>query len=149
MSYWETTEVIHGNERIFTPTTLVASLISMCVLYRTTIYSTTHKLTILRLPYPHKLAISWLHHTIHKLSIPLLITQSCSTITDFPQTDLSVLGVAGFLDLVVALLGEADNKHSQQVAIGGLHVNTGLNQGLQHTKYKPVSKHYHTQTQQP
>ncbi len=43
---------------------------------------------------------------------------------------LAGLGVAGALDLVLALLGEGDAEHAQHVAVGGLHVHVGLDQRL-------------------
>lgn len=42
-----------------------------------------------------------------------------------------MFGIAGLLDLVVPLLGEANAEHTQQIAICGLHINMGFNQGLQ------------------
>jgi hypothetical protein len=49
---------------------------------------------------------------------------------------LVALGVAGLLDLVLHLLGEADAEHAQEHTVGGLYINMGLDQGLEHiTKY--------------
>lgn len=42
-----------------------------------------------------------------------------------------MFGIAGLLDLVVPLLGEANAEQTQQVTICGLHINMGLNQGLE------------------
>ena len=46
-------------------------------------------------------------------------------------TNLCMFGVAGLLDLVVPLLGEANAERAQQVAVCSLHIDMGLNQGLQ------------------
>ena len=45
-------------------------------------------------------------------------------------TDLSRLGVGGLLDLVDALLGEGNSKEAEQVTIGGLDIDVGLDDGL-------------------
>lgn len=44
--------------------------------------------------------------------------------------DLTALGVGGLLDLCVAALGKADGKHTQQVAVGGLDIDVGLDDSL-------------------
>ena len=45
------------------------------------------------------------------------------------------LGVAGGLNLLLRLLGEGDAEHTQNVAIGGLSLNEGLNERV------PLLKH--------
>lgn len=45
-------------------------------------------------------------------------------------TDLAALGIGGLLDLLGATLGEADGEEAKEVAVGGLDVNVGLDQGL-------------------
>jgi hypothetical protein len=40
------------------------------------------------------------------------------------------LGVASGLDLLLSLLGEGDAEHSEDVAIGGLRLNEGLDEGV-------------------
>ena len=47
------------------------------------------------------------------------------------DTHLGVLGIAGLLDLVGPLLGEANAEQSQEEAISRLHVYVGLDQRLQ------------------
>src|SRR5699024_3030280 len=44
--------------------------------------------------------------------------------------DLSGLSVAGLLDLVGPLAGEADAKDAQKIAVGGADVHVGLDQSL-------------------
>jgi hypothetical protein len=43
---------------------------------------------------------------------------------------LGALGVRGLAGLVLAALGEANGEHAERVAIGGLDVREGLNQGV-------------------
>lgn len=45
-------------------------------------------------------------------------------------TDLLVLSVGGLSDLVGALLGEAHTEQAEKIAIGGLHIDVGLNHCL-------------------
>lgn len=45
-------------------------------------------------------------------------------------TDLGVLSVAGLALAERVLVGESDAEHTEQVSVGGLHVNVGLDQGL-------------------
>lgn len=44
--------------------------------------------------------------------------------------DLGRLGLAGLADLIRSLLGEGNGKHAEGVAISGLDIGMGLNQGL-------------------
>lgn len=44
--------------------------------------------------------------------------------------NLAALGVGGLLDLSVPALCETNGEHSEQVAIGGLDIDVGLNNGL-------------------
>lgn len=46
------------------------------------------------------------------------------------STNLRRAGVGGLLDLVGATLGEGDGEQTQEVVIGGLHSNVGLDQRL-------------------
>ena len=41
-----------------------------------------------------------------------------------------MLSVASLALTEGVLVGESDAEHTEQVAVGGLHVNVGLNQGL-------------------
>ena len=45
-------------------------------------------------------------------------------------TDLSVGGVGGLTELVLAALGEGDGEEAEEVTVSGLDVNEGLDQGL-------------------
>lgn len=45
-------------------------------------------------------------------------------------TDLGRAGVGGLLDLVGATLGEGNSEETEEVVVGGLHGNVGLDQGL-------------------
>lgn len=49
-------------------------------------------------------------------------------LTNLP--DLTALGVAGALDLLVTSTGETDAEHAEHIAVGRLDVSVGLNQGL-------------------
>lgn len=46
------------------------------------------------------------------------------------STDLGALSVRRLLDLVLPALGEADAEETQKVAIGGTHINVGIDQSL-------------------
>ena len=46
------------------------------------------------------------------------------------RLDLGTLGIRGLSDLVLVLLGEGDAKHSQDVAVLGLDLAVGLDEGL-------------------
>ena len=45
-------------------------------------------------------------------------------------SDLRGGGIGGLLDLVGATLGEADGEETEEVVVGGLDCDVGLNQGL-------------------
>lgn len=45
-------------------------------------------------------------------------------------THLCVLGIAGLALAKSVLVGEADAEHTQEVSIGGLHINVGLHKCL-------------------
>lgn len=49
-------------------------------------------------------------------------------LADLP--DLTALGIACALHLLLPLLGEADAEQAQHIAICGLHINICLNEGL-------------------
>ena len=46
------------------------------------------------------------------------------------RADLGALGVAGLLELVLALLGEANAEQAHAVTVGGHHIGVRLNKGL-------------------
>ena len=46
------------------------------------------------------------------------------------SSDLRGSGISGLLDLVGAALGEGDGEETEEVVVGGLDCDVGLNQGL-------------------
>lgn len=82
------------------------------------------------------LYVQFVDHLLEVIGLDLTGHDFHHLLTDL--SDLLVLSVGGLSDLVGALLGEAHAEQAEKIAIGGLHVDMGLNHCLMGKK-NPIS----------